>query len=607
MLDGRRARLPDVLAGLKRLVDESAVLVHGWGSGFFVAPGKAITCAHVVGAKGRVADRVTLAWQGHAMSGKVTAIPSRNTTGGLWGYPDLALIDVENPPAGHPWVWLDPTPPSHDAELYAVGYSSTYTPEPGLSRAVLTYVGPQQFGTGDLFKVKDDELAPGMSGGPVLDLFQGGVCGIIKTSRKRESPHGGLVIPADAILEHFPELASAAPGGWGELRTALRHASAARELLASDQELQWLSALATLQSNPHALFRLAVGELRPEPEEPLRDGEDLVREVADSVPPAPGEPHPLVRLCEVLAARSGGPESDRLRELAGRVARRVGQESPLDRPDRHVRAGRTRRSSAVEVHLTPYAPNPRRHLLTVWSHGDVGERPAQIFCDDSPLTLRQVRSRLKAVLPGAVAALHDAGDLTIEFTLPHRLIHEGVDEWDLGTKEVPLGSRFPVIIRIGDRPPETGWHWRRRWESLATHDGDHQGVLTWVDCRFERDFRKLYGCFQLEDGLAVLAVSYQPGADILKALVHAGIPVALWPRKICEEHADGARCPGDRFRDAFTTDIAGKPLRDLPLLVKTLRTKAIIDDGHYAGGLTLLWDDPTRERPDEYSALGVPS
>ena len=542
------------------------------------------------------------------MSGNVLAIPSSNTNDGLWGYPDLALIAVEDPPVGHPWVRLDEVPLPHAAELYAVGYNTIFAPRPALSPALLTYVGPQQFDTGNLLKVKNDELASGMSGGPVLDLSRGGVCGVIKTSRMEDSDYGGLVIPADAIVKHFPELAKIGPGSeldsWSKLRTALRHSLAPRELLAPDEESQLISTIAMMQATLYALFRLAVGELRAGPQEPLRDGADLVREVADSMLPTSGESHPLVRLCSVLADRSDGTEADGLSELADKIAQRLGEER---HPIRMNQDDNVLSSSAIEIHLTPYGQNSSRYLLAIWRHGNVREHSAQIFCDDTPLTLRDIRSQLRVVLPRALAELRDADDLTIEFTLPRRLLHKSVDEWDLGTKEVSLGSQFPVIVRVADRPPETRWHWQKRWNSFRSHDGDHEDVLTWVDCHTEGVFRKLYGCFQLDEKLAVLAVSYQPGSDVLKAMMHAGIPIALWPRHVCKEHVEGASCVGDLFRDSLRKDISQLPLQELPALVKILRTKAISeDDSHYGRGITLLWDDPTWKRPDECVALGAP-
>jgi hypothetical protein len=596
-----RLSVQEAYAELKRLVDDSTVLIRGGGSGFFVAPGKVLSCAHVVSTRRRAADRVNVCWQGHEMSGKVLAIPPDNADGGLWGYPDLALIDIDDPPPG-PWVWLDETPPAHAAELYAVGYNTVYTSQPGMSRALVGYVGAQQFGTHDLWRVKGDELASGMSGGPVLDLAHGGVCGVIKTSRRTGSPDGGLVIPARAIVEHFPELTPAGPPGrWGELRAALRHVSATRELLDRDEERLLLAILTVVRPSLYALFRQVTGELRADPQEPLREGVDLVREVADSVLPVSGEQHPLVRLCDVLAAQSDGPGAERLHALASRVAARIGQEH---RPGRGDEAAGTKRSSAVEIQLTSYAPNRQRHLLTIWTYHDSHRRPAQVFCSDRPLTLREIRARVRAVLPRTVAELYDADALTIEFTLPHRLLHEGVDEWDLGAREVPLGSRFPVIVRIGDRPPESGWHWRRRWESLHAYDRTHGTPLTWVDCHSQKVFHELYGGLQLNEGLAALAVTHLPGPEILKALLHAGIPVALWPRWNCTDHVDGVSCAGDRFHEDFTRQLAERPLRDLPVIVKTLRTKAVINDDDH--GLTLLWDDPTRQRPDEFAALGVP-
>lgn len=605
-------RPPEVQAEIRRLVDESTVLIRGdgsggraSGSGFFAAPGTVISCAHVVGVHGRAGNRATVSWNGHEMPATVRAVPPDHTDERLWGYPDLALIEIDEPPANHPWVWLEETPPTPSSDLYAVGYSTVYTSQPGLSRALVRYVGPQDFDPGTLLRVKDDELADGMSGGPVLDPVQGGVCGVIKTSRKSDSPSGGLVIPSSAIAAHFPKLAQAArPARWGDLRMALRHATASRGLLSSDEETDLLTAIAVAAPNLYALFRSVVGELRPAPTEPLLDGADLIRELADSMDPAPGEAHPLVRLCDVLARRSSAPESARLRTLARAVARRTGQGyDPADAGQ----GSEMRHSSAIEIHLASYAPNRQRHLLTIWAYDDVRRCPAQLFCDDRPLTLREVRSRVKAVLPRAVAELQDADELTVEFTLPHRLVHEAVDEWDLGTKEVTLGSRFPVIVRIGDRPPGTEWHWRRRWESLHAGQAENAALLTWIDCRAESVFRKLYGSLQLDEKLAVLAACYQPKPDVLKALVHAGIPVALWPRRIGADHGGHVRCAGEVFHDDFTKHFAERPLRELPLLVKKVRTEAIRhDDDHYGRALTLLWDDPTRPRPDQDAVLGAP-
>src|SRR5262245_51239649 len=100
---------------MARLLDECVVWVcecHArGGTGFLVAPGLVLTCAHVVGVdaddgKAVVSD-VEIVWQGTTYPGTVLrAVPDKDPGDGRWGFPDLALIEVKRLPGGHPYVPL---------------------------------------------------------------------------------------------------------------------------------------------------------------------------------------------------------------------------------------------------------------------------------------------------------------------------------------------------------------------------------------------------------------------------------------------------------------------------------------------------------------------
>ncbi|WP_329130039.1 FxSxx-COOH system tetratricopeptide repeat protein [Streptomyces sp. NBC_01476] len=66
------------------------------GSGFFVAPGKVLTCAHVVAGHRRVTVRSSA---GDDRGDVVLAVPREAAEEGPWPLPDLALIDVPATPA----------------------------------------------------------------------------------------------------------------------------------------------------------------------------------------------------------------------------------------------------------------------------------------------------------------------------------------------------------------------------------------------------------------------------------------------------------------------------------------------------------------------------
>jgi len=169
---------------------------RGWGTGFFVAPGLILTCAHVVKALGSP-DRVQVRWQqqlAFAEAELVQQIPDL----------DLTLLQFTSEKADLPCVFLDEGLRAGQ-ELYFFGY-----PDEDFEHGCPVTVTCEGY-TGDvppLIKFKLGQVRPGMSGSPLLNQHTGKVCGIVKFTRDRTSDLGGGAISTHIILEQFPKLRS---------------------------------------------------------------------------------------------------------------------------------------------------------------------------------------------------------------------------------------------------------------------------------------------------------------------------------------------------------------------------------------------------------------
>jgi tetratricopeptide (TPR) repeat protein len=179
----------------------------GGGTGFFVAPGWALTCAHVVA--GRQGDEVLVRGQAGEATGRVVAQrPDRPPTDdGPYPFPDLALVQVDGWAGGQPCAWLGQDIPALDGRLHTRGYTGTWDRDhPSAEPALFTYEGLHDVDGGGLLKLAAGEAVLGMSGGPLLDLASGQVCGVVKTTRDARAPRGGWAVPARVVREFYPEL-----------------------------------------------------------------------------------------------------------------------------------------------------------------------------------------------------------------------------------------------------------------------------------------------------------------------------------------------------------------------------------------------------------------
>ena len=162
------------------------------GSGFFVAPGLVLTCAHVIEPAKKVGAPIQVAWQGQLYEGAIYDF--RDAL-----FSDLALLKVDIP--YHPCVLLaGGAEPFSD--LYSYGYADKEPYGASTTFRCEGWAGEQH----DMLKFKEGQVRPGMSGSPVLNQETGSVCGIVQFSRDRSSALGGKALLTKAILREFPDL-----------------------------------------------------------------------------------------------------------------------------------------------------------------------------------------------------------------------------------------------------------------------------------------------------------------------------------------------------------------------------------------------------------------
>ncbi|MFJ1934199.1 trypsin-like peptidase domain-containing protein [Kitasatospora sp. NPDC088160] len=191
---------------VSRLATEQAVLIEtaeSSGTGFLVAPDTVLTCAHVVRSDPHPAVTV----HGRTLRAEVVARePRQDPDGGIYAYPDLAVLRLPEPldTAG---VWLADQVPPGGSDVIVHGFSDA-TLDAGTHRDTLYLSVVGRSGeAGHFVRLKSDQVVQGFSGSLVLDPATGRVCGVLKTSRDETAVLGGWMVPVDAVRTCFPELA----------------------------------------------------------------------------------------------------------------------------------------------------------------------------------------------------------------------------------------------------------------------------------------------------------------------------------------------------------------------------------------------------------------
>jgi hypothetical protein len=162
------------------------------GTGFFVAPGLILTCAHIIQDAQIRNVPAEVIWRGQTTPAEIRGI--RNPP-----YPDLALLRVDA--FNYPCVLLDKEVDIF-GELYSYGFSDIGPEGDSALFVAEGWAGNQQ----ELLKLKLGQMLTDMSGSPLLNRVTGAVCGIIQLTRDSSSDPSGRAILTKAVFQEFPEL-----------------------------------------------------------------------------------------------------------------------------------------------------------------------------------------------------------------------------------------------------------------------------------------------------------------------------------------------------------------------------------------------------------------
>lgn len=226
------------------------------GTGFFVAPGRVVTCAHVVPAGGRY----VVVYQGVELEAEVLVREPPMGAEKVFAHPDVALLAIRV--NDHPCVPFGIATPDPEETLYSYGCPSLDLR--GLwEHMTLTAEGEQRpDGTTDVFlKTKDSQVRPGASGSGVVAAATGELVGMLVQTRGAKQALGGALISTDTIVHTLREaghdVAEANRKATGDADTL---AGTRRRLrwvlqtlvndLANAKPEHWRSMLLTLDDNP---------------------------------------------------------------------------------------------------------------------------------------------------------------------------------------------------------------------------------------------------------------------------------------------------------------------------------------------------------------------
>ncbi|MFF7977170.1 trypsin-like peptidase domain-containing protein [Streptomyces sp. NPDC007905] len=635
------------VAALQELLESCRVLVEGAtdGTGFFVAPGFVVSCAHVAGVEAGLPARVR--WNDQSYEAVVLAAsadaPERSSA--LYAFPDLAVVKLLDPPEGHPCVWLDMARPLQGTELTAVGFTDTLQACAAAPRRVrLTAGGRTAQASGQLVELVDGEINPGLSGGPVLNHTSAGVCGVVKATRLEDTTMGGFAVPVDALRLIDPEV----------YRTVVEnhdrfHQSDPRWRMLSDRMEQthvgevsegafdrhFLGLLSALPDShdagrSHSAAFLAVAAPgTPLPERPMLAHRDVYTELTALLPPPDGELPYELAFCADLA-----------RELAGVPAGVSGAVTEL-RDQVLIDAGRLGLGDAVRARLAGGRVPARRPSVIGRVRHSLRDRslyhvmawrfrsPHDIVpgaSESSALPLREALVLLSDLLAQQIVLMGDTPQRRglIELILPREVLDEDFADWRLWPEFEywSLGRKYDLVVRPLERHEAPYLHaaWEERWRHL---EGKRVGEALVCVCGRDRQRQAaLDALFNNDPALAALTLAgsprQSPVADAYMVALTSGVPMMLWRRgsvpgpPVCGSPCGipgRDACPAPGFLTQAREFLSDTPRDDVPDRICALRNDAEIeaeDEGHIGEHVVLLWDDPSRRIPRTPLAPAAP-
>ncbi|MGN9760555.1 VMAP-C domain-containing protein [Streptomyces sp. SD31] len=615
-----------------------------WGSGFFVAPGWVLSCAHVLrlGEDGERKGLLRVSGE----HGAARARPAYWLGSRVDPEQDLVLLRLLDD-VPHACVRLtDRYDRPH--EITAFGWRArSGGPETWSGRCLVS-------GTDGDYGVTlgpESEIPHGASGGPVLDRLHGVVAGVVKARRRGRD--GGLAVAATA-LRGFGE-AIALDGG-DELGPDPYHAL----IRAHDQwhhnrhrdhatrRTCWVAAQERLAA-PHArVWRPSDGATACAllADLPLPEGTDtlqrLIKVVLDVEPHWRGAPPPrdwrdghgwlydrseradiaflhyLTLVAQGCAQDCPAPVAaleDWLRERVetlpdgergllkdklsgGRTPKRAAAPPPRSQGD-------DGRNPVVTVVLEPDAFHPAdRFHWRVWiwpgGSGTTSSLAESDGMEGVPLTALQ--NELREPLGKAFQLLDSPHRRArLEVALPVEHFDVDVDFWRpqaavrsyrLHPAERPFGVHRQVVLRyLGHSRGLSAQAWRERWRALD------EGGLEALPLN-----PPAYARTTLESApgpaVPVLCRTAAESLEALEEAIDAGYGLALWARGVQHTYGCGQQCVDLHEHTAKLLRRTGRAVA-LPEALRRLRERIgeCDEEAEWAEPLALLYDDPQRPVP----------
>jgi hypothetical protein len=604
---------------LRELADECLVRVGAdlenapiaSGSGVWIAPGIVLTCAHVVpdGAKGTA----EVGWNERIYLGTVIEHVPNPQRINLWPSPDIALIRVREA-LDHPCVWLSEAMPGE--QLVALGHSDPL--REGLLPASIDVDrgGVQLVSKGRYWQLKSNEITKGMSGGPVLDVGSGAVCGVTTATIGVGADRGGYVVPIESlrllnvalrkeILEAHDRF-HGADHRWTSLRAELDgRPTFGRIPLTAVEETQLLALLADFpQASAPELSALLLDSSQSE--RVVKQSPTALRDVAyallDHLGDSADSTMPILRMVHRLVGTdtSAGVEQD-LYDWATAVAGRVGAIAELQ-TIRKQEAVSVPNGGLVSIEIVPGAAQIDQYRLTVSIERRQHRRHPMYQNKNPELSIEQVREVVCDQLRIALDLLE--GNAEIEFVVPIELFNEPFDELAPMQEWTNVGRQFRVVLRDFDRRRSRATHhqWQHRWQRWLQPTRD----VRWIACDEDLTAGEFAAELEQHSDIAGVLLARPPdtstqAGEMLKVALDAGIPVAVWRRAPCSDHdafPEGDDCPGKRFQVTVDPLMRAEHSAELPESVRQLRIKMAGREPDPTDlecrGIVLLFDDPAR-------------
>lgn len=637
---------PALVAALQQLLEQCRVLVDGLrqGSGFFVAPGFVLSCAHVAGERG---DRLRIRWRDREHEAVVRAASEApgGVGGVMWPYPDLAVLEVIDPPADHPCVLLDGQRPWDGTTVTVAGFTSLLEHHAAAPRrARLTVVGDSFYQQGPLLELGGHEINPGLSGGAVLSHVSGGVCAVVKATRQEDTAMGGYATPVEALRLLDPGVYARVMTAHDRFHEADSRWTRLSDLVeeAEDEASLLLAPGARLTQAESRLFRCLladVSESRPAepsshdaaflaaappgtplPDLPLLTRRDVFGALAALNFPEPGElPYELAYGADVARETTTCPPGEAaLRHLRNQVLLAAGRLGLGTQALRRLRDDPSGAGLPSVIGRLRHSLRDRNlYQVMAWRYHSPQEIvPAAPESD--ALALPEALDRLAGLLTEQIDLMGGVGRPgLVELILPHEVLDEDFADWRLWPTSAysTLGRKQYVVVRPLERHEAPALHhaWQQRWSELATKPVGE--VLVCVCGRGRQRQETLDATFNNDPALAALALAGSPRSDPVaqayQVAVASGVPMMLWPRgaapaPLPHDHRCGIPgrdgCPGSEFFAQARRRIGDTRRDALPQRICALRNAALTDEddegtSHIGERVVLLWDDPTRQIP----------